>query len=98
MALSMTNNHGIVEIKGNITGKSALNIQHHFEQLLAKGERIIMSLDHVKKIDASGVNILTRLHKKAMQLNTILCIIGQENQKVLEAFGSTSYVLQRDFV
>ena len=98
MALSITNNQGILEINGNFIGKNAINVQKHFEQLLTQGERIIMSVDHVKKIDRSGVHVLTSLHKKAMKLNKILCIIGQDNKKVAKAFGTNNYILRRDFV
>lgn len=98
MPLQIKNNQGIFEINGNIIAENVYSLKHHFEQLLVQSERIIISLDHVKKIDAYGVQVLTKLHKMAMKSNKILSIIGKENKTIKKAFGNFSYVLSSDFV
>lgn len=98
MALTITSNYGILEIEGNIIGKNAIAVQQHLENIFSKSEQIILSIGKVKKIDASGVQMLTILHKKAMKLNKIFCIIGKENKKIKKAFGQNSYILRSDFL
>lgn len=98
MAIQITNNNGIFEIKGNIIAENTKSIQHHVEQLLLHSDHVILSVDQVKKIDRYGVSILTAFYKKAMQLNKIFYIIGKENQVAKKAFGANSYVLRSDFV
>ena len=98
MQLQITNNQGILEIKGTIMNKNVQKVKNHFENILLKYERVIISLDHVQKIDAKGVAVLTKLHNNAMKFNKIFCIIGKENKAVREAFGQASYVLRSDFI
>ncbi len=98
MALRITNNYGIIEITGNIVGENIRSLKKHFEQLLTKSDQIILSVDHVNKIDASGVQMLTTLYKNAMKRNKVFCIIGKENKNIKDAFGHVSYILRSDFV
>jgi len=97
MALQITNNQGIFEINGKIIAENAKSLQHHFEHLLFCNDMIILSVDKVKRIDASGVTVLTNLYKKAMKSNKVFYIIGKENKKVKKAFGKVNYILRRDF-
>jgi len=98
MALQIKNNHGIFEINGSIIAENAKSLQYHFERLLSKEEHVILSVDHVEKIDISGVNVLSNLYKKAMKSNKVFYIIGKENQKIKKAFGKVNYILRSDFV
>ncbi len=98
MALKITNNYGVFEINGSIIAENAKSLQHHFEQLLFTSDSVILSVDNVKKIDASGVSALTNLYKRAMKSNKIFYIIGKENKKVQKAFGKVNYILRGDFV
>ena len=98
MALQITNNQDVFEIKGNIVAENARSLQHHFEELLFNSEKVIVCLDKVKKIDAFGVNVLSALFKNAMKNNKIFFIIGKENKIVSNAFGTVNYILRRDFV
>ncbi|TSE10237.1 MULTISPECIES: STAS domain-containing protein [Aquimarina] len=98
MALQITKNHEIFEIKGSIVAENAQSLQHHFEQLLFNCDKVILCIDKVKKIDAFGVTVLTKLFRNAMKNNKIFFIIGKGNKKVSKAFGSVSYILRNDFV
>ncbi|NAS32194.1 STAS domain-containing protein [Flavobacteriaceae bacterium R38] len=100
MESKIINNSGIFEITGSIVTDNATTIKNHFERLLDKSEELIMNLDRVNTIDATGVNVLSNLYKKAIQKNKALYIIGKENSNLKEAFSATKmdYILSRDFV
>jgi len=98
MALQITNNYGILEINGSIIKENTSALKNYFENLLGSTDRIILSVDHVKKIDSSGVQVLTKLYKKAILENKIFCIIGKENKVAQKAFGKVNYILRSDFV
>ncbi len=98
MALEITNNYGIMELSGNLIRENTRSLKKHFEQLLVKSDRVILSVDRVTKIDASGVQVLTTLYKNAMKHNKIFFIIGKENKKIQKAFGKVNYILRSDFV
>ena len=98
MALQITQNQEVFEIKGSITAENAKSLQHHFEKLLCSLNKVIICLDKVKKIDSSGVTVLNKLFRNAVENKKILYIIGKENKKVSAAFGKVSYILRSDFV
>ena len=98
MAIQIIKNQEIFEIKGNIVAENVASLQHHFEKLLTKTDKVIVCIDNVKKIDASGVLTLTKLFKNAMKNNKIFYVIGKENKKIKTAFGKVSYQLKSDFV
>lgn len=97
MALQITNNHGIFEINGSLMNKNALSLERHFGQLMNHNDRIVISLEKVKKIDAYGVMVLTNLYKNAIKNNKVFYVIGKENKKVKSAFGKVNYILRNDF-
>lgn len=98
MALQITSNQGVFELYGDIMGKNAISLQHHFEHLLFTKDMVVLSVDHVKKIDNFGVQVLTSLYKKAMKNNKIFYIIGTENKKLKKAFSKVNYILRRDII
>ncbi len=98
MALRITKNQGVFEIKGSIVAENAKSLQHHFEKLLFNSDKVILCVDKVKKIDISGVAVLTKLFRSAVESNKIFHIIGKENKAVREAFGKVNYILRSDFV
>ncbi|WP_103071579.1 STAS domain-containing protein [Aquimarina sediminis] len=98
MALKIIKNQEIFEIRGSIVAENAQSLQQHFEKLLHTSDKVILCVDKVKKIDASGVSVLTKLFRSAVESNKIFYIIGKENKKVRNAFGNISYMLRSDFV
>ncbi len=98
MTLLITKNQGIFEIKGSIVAENTQSLQHHFEKLLSNGDKVILCIDKVKKIDAFGVTVLTKLFRNAMKNNKIFFIIGKGNKEVSNAFGNVNYILRNDFV
>ena len=98
MALHITSNQGVFELNGNIVGKNAISLQHHFEHLLFTKDMVVLSVDHVKKIDSYGIQVLTSLYRRAMKNNKIFYIIGTENKRLQKAFGKVNYILRRDIM
>jgi len=98
MALQITNNQGVFEIKGSLINKNALSLEHHFRQLMNHKEKIVVSISKVKYIDTYGVRVLNNLCKNAMKSNKIFYVIGKDNKKIQEAFGKGSYILRNDFL
>ncbi|WP_108868913.1 STAS domain-containing protein [Aquimarina aquimarini] len=98
MALKITKNQGIFEIRGSIIAENAQSLHHHFEKLLFTSDKVILCMDKVKKIDKSGVSVLTKLFRNAVENNKIFYIIGKQNSKVKNAFGNVSYILRNDYV
>ena len=98
MAIQITNNSGVLEIIGNITKENSTSLQLHFEQVLTKADKIIISMDKVIKIDSFGVQVLSNLYKKAAKLDKVFFLIGKGNRKVQNAFGKVNYIFRNDFV
>lgn len=96
MAIKITQNQGIYEINGSIVAENAQSLQDHFEKLLFSVDKVVLCIDKVKKIDASGVAVLTRLFRNAVKNDKVFYIIGKENKKVSKAFGSVNYILRND--
>lgn len=96
MALKITQNQGIYEIKGSIVAENVNSLRRHCEQLLFNREKVVLCLDKVTKIDNSSVHALNSIFKKAVKNNKIFYVIGQQNQKVRNAFGKVNYVLRSD--
>ncbi|WP_025741603.1 STAS domain-containing protein [Aquimarina pacifica] len=98
MAFKITNNQGILEVNGNIIGENTVFMRSYFEELLSDTDKIVLSLDHVKTIDLNGVEAVTTLCKKAMELNKIFYVIGKDNRSISNAFGKMNYILRHDFI
>ncbi|SEL66436.1 STAS domain-containing protein [Aquimarina amphilecti] len=98
MALKITNNYGVYELEGNVEGTNTMSLKHHFEQLMSSSEKIILSLEKVKRIDAHGIQVLTNLYRKAIKKNKIFYMIGSENHMITKAFGKVNYMIRKDFV
>ena len=98
MALKITNNYGIFELEGNVEGSNTLSLKHHLETLMTSSERIVLSLEKVKKIDAYGIQVLTNLYERAIKNNRIFYLIGSENKVIRQAFGKVNYILRQDFL
>lgn len=98
MVLQITNNSGVLEIIGNITRENSTSLKMHFEHVLTKTDKVIISMDKVNKIDSFGVQVLSNLYKKAAKLNKIFFLIGKNNRKVQKAFGKVTYIFKNDFI
>ena len=98
MALKITQDQGIYQVKGSIVAENVNSLKRYCEQLLFSKEKVILCLDKVKRIDTSGVNVLNVLFKNAMKENKIFYIIGKQNKEVRTAFGKVNYVLKNDYL
>ena len=96
--LQITDNHGIFQLTGNLVAGSTNSLSRHISLLLDKREDVILSLDQIDSIDKSGINILTKLYKKAISKNVLFYVIGRENKKIAKHLNTTmlKYIVRRD--
>ncbi|WP_027395030.1 STAS domain-containing protein [Aquimarina latercula] len=98
MALKITNNYGVYELEGNVEGTNTMSLKHHFEQLMSSSEKIVLSLEKVRRIDAYGIQVLTNLYNRAIKNNKIFYMIGSENDMINKAFGKMNIILKKNFL
>jgi len=100
MKPTIVNNSGVFEILGSIITENSSGIKNHFEKLLENKEEVIISIDNVRSIDFTGINVLATLYKKAVKENKALYIIGKSNENIKKMFAITKmdFILSRDFV
>lgn len=86
MALQITNNAGILEIKGSLNTQNASSLQNYFEALINQSSFIMLSLNNIVDMDKTAFQTIIGLYKKALSKNKVFYIIGKENQKVVDLF------------
>jgi len=91
MALQITNNDGIYEIKGNLNSQNVFSLNNHFESVLEQSKFITLSLNKLVDIDSFAVATIVALHKKALQTNKLFHILGKENPKVNGQFQKENW-------
>ncbi len=96
MPLRITKNQEVYQIEGSIVKENSRSLKHHFEKLFLHTEKIILSVDKVKKIDVLGIKTLTELYENAMKNNKIFMVIGIENKNINNAFENVGYMFRRD--
>ena len=94
MALKITNHYGVYELEGNVEGANTLSLKHHFEALMTSSERIILSLDKVKSIDAHGVQVLTNLYERAIRTQRVFYLIGSKDKMIHKALSHLSFMIR----
>lgn len=98
MAMRITKKQGIYELVGAVKGKNALSLKKHFEQIMHATEKVVLSLDKVKEIDAQGIQVLNNLCRDAMKNDRIFCVLRSRNKDINQAFGEVNYILRSDFI
>lgn len=98
MKLTINQNRELLELKGSLNKTSMRKLEYYLDNLLGRKEHIVLSLDHLVSIDFMGVALLQQIADKAIKMNKIFMIIGQDNQAIREAFGQWSYLLRPDSV
>ena len=98
--LQINYSQGIFEIEGKLAAENVKSLKHHVETLLNAGKDVILSLDKLEKIDASGINVISNLYKKAIRNNKIFYVIGRDNKKIAKALKRPKlrYIVRRDIL
>lgn len=99
MNLQIINNKGTYEISGNLTRPNIEIVQEKFNHLLNHYDEIIMSLDHIEKIDDFGIEILKQLRLKALKRSKILFVLLRSNRQLLSKLKNKKsvYILREDY-
>lgn len=98
--LQINNTNGVFEVKGSLVAENSGNLRNYFELLLQHKENIVLSLDKIESMDASGIHTIISLYKKAIQTNKVFSIIGKSNKKISKALNISKlkYIVKNDFL
>jgi anti-anti-sigma factor len=91
MALQITNNAGVLEIKGSLNAQNTSSLQNYFEALINQSNFIKLSLNNIVDFDKTAFQVIISLYKKALSKKKVFYIIGKENQKVADLFESEKF-------
>lgn len=86
MALQITDNAGIFEIKGSLNSQNTTSLKNYFEALINESNFIVISLNNIIDLDKTGFQVIIALYKKALSKNKVFYIVGHENQQVVDLF------------
>ena len=98
MALQISEFRGVFSVHGSLHSGNANILQQHMAAFMVPRKPIILNLDRVKSIDRQAAIMLTHLHAFAMRKNSLLSIIGKDNQNIVPVMqeSKTSYILSND--
>ncbi|NQZ45182.1 MAG: hypothetical protein HRT65_12805 [Flavobacteriaceae bacterium] len=100
MALEIRESRGLFEVLGNVSSQNlgALNI--YFETVLEANDNMVVSLEGVTEMDASGALFFERLYKEGAQRNKVVSIVGRQNHDIAQVMDmtNTDYILSSDRV
>lgn len=100
MALQITEFNGVFSVHGVLNGANVAILQKHIGMFMHPDHPVVLNLERLKGIDSCAVHALRQLYIKAMRSNSILSILGKENNTIVNVFNSTknSYILSNDRV
>jgi len=100
MALEIKENRGIFEIMGNVTSQNIGALKIYFETVMETHEEMVINLEGVTKMDASGALLFEKLYRQGAHLNKIVSIVGRQNDFIAKimAHTNTDYILSPDRV
>ncbi|MFX0558262.1 STAS domain-containing protein [Maribacter sp. CXY002] len=98
MATEIKEVNGIIKVVGNLNSTNTKDLQNHLEKILWFGKGLILNIDKVKQIDASGAYMLESLYKKARMENVRMSILGLDNNSIVQIMTQTKtkYILSND--
>ncbi len=98
MATEIKEENGMIRLIGPINTTNTKDLQNHLEKILSFSKGLILNMDKVIQIDASGAYMLESLYKKARIQNVSLQILGIANDKIVQVMTQTKtrYILSND--
>ncbi|MDO7170878.1 hypothetical protein [Mariniflexile sp. AS56] len=76
MDLKITNCNNFFKIKGTLNKSNLEVFNAEFKNIFESVQSLTISIEEVESMDRFGVNALSDLHKKAVEQNKNLSIIG----------------------
>jgi len=100
MATEIREVNGMLKIIGSINSTNSQDLKKYLERSLLTGKGLLLSIENVMNLDASGAFMLEGLYKKAGLENLVISIFGQENSYISEIMNTTNtrYILSNDRV
>ncbi|MFD2587655.1 STAS domain-containing protein [Croceitalea marina] len=98
MALQITETRGMFSVHGELNSSNANILNRHMSRFISPNNHIILNLERVTNMDKCAAYALRKLYLKTMQSNSILSIIGLQNQNILSVMDETktTYILSDD--
>ncbi len=88
MLLEISNCDNCYNLKGSLTEKNLHTFTLAFKNIFSKISHLTINIEGLNSIDREGVNVITRLHNKALTSKKKLTIIGLGNKELYEHFKS----------
>ncbi len=100
MALQITETRGMFSVYGDLNSGNANILNRHMNRFIHPNRQVILNLERLEKIDTSATYALQELFLSAIRSNSLLSIIGLENENILPIMAETktSYILSNDRV
>lgn len=98
MALEIRENDGFFEISGRVNAQNIGVLDVYFATVLEEREAIVVSIEKVREMDASGALFFEQLYKKVGGQNKSVTIIGKYNDEITKIMEvtKTDYILSSD--
>ena len=96
MAVHITYNSGVYEIKGLLTSENSVYLENHLNSLLSRSNGLVVSLEKVEAMDAYTTKNVLAIYDKAQKDEKSFFIIGRKNKSIsacFDALGSTDVLL-----
>lgn len=98
MATEIKEENGMIRVIGPINSTNTKDLRNHLEKILLFGKGLILNIDKVIQIDASGAYMLESLYKKARNENVSMSILGLADNSIVQVMTrtKTKYILSND--
>ncbi|WP_144891309.1 STAS domain-containing protein [Flavobacterium tiangeerense] len=96
MAVHITYNSGVYEIKGLLSSENSVYLENHLNSLLSTSNGIVVSFEKVEAMDAYTTRNILAIYDKAQKDDKSFFIIGRKNKCIsacFDALGSTDVLL-----
>ena len=95
MALQITYNSGVYEIKGLLSSENSVYLENHLNSLLSTSNGIVVSFEKVEAMDVYTTRNVLAIYEKALMDDKSFFIIGRKNKCILECFAAlnSNYLL-----
>jgi anti-anti-sigma regulatory factor len=96
MAVHITYNSGVYEIKGLLSSENSVYLENHLNCLLSRLNGLVVSFEKVEAMDAYTTRNVLAIYDKAQKEDKSFFIIGRKNKCIsacFDALGSTDVLL-----
>ncbi len=86
MTLTITQQNKVSLIQGHINKATVTHFKNHLEFLLLYSKQLVIDINDVKEIDASGMSALQALYTYAKTHNKTFYVVGTGCKEIQEHF------------